>query len=522
MNTQPIAIEGSSEAAAQAIFRMCASIHNDIRAMRRMSKQATFADLSWLLFALHMVRIREAHAEFSLPDLISSDFASFALLEEGLKYAIQSATKYGKLTRNLRDPVGHLAQRIPSLGHFVQTANLMHAKYTNIALLQLCHAHVSRDSQGRVSIDLHAARSDPQIASLYDYFRRLEVHTVVDKQPIPAKLLVETFVASLSGLEDIFEAAFHVSPSLFGSVVTHLLDTVIDAFKSRADSLPRVTDDRVDTSDPLTSIIWGQSLLIPMSAITARFGGSATSALQEFLFIKTAFDPENLDYHQVFRTPILPYDASLVIVSPELLLDSLNSNVHYTLLERHPKVAEQYKARASRRFVDQISQTCLANGYEEVTRELQLVHGSTQLGDVDLVTRNANGRFLLIETKNHSLPLSVYFRDPAATERHLAYLKDNWERPFLRRLSHLTQRAADYAIPPDFSYIIVSRMPEVLSHFSSHIAVSEQELPQLIPLIGKAQSFAELHHQLYPAGDPLSDEEVGRLFRDGLSIIRPA
>jgi hypothetical protein len=522
VNVEAPTIEVSSKAASRAISQTLASIHNDIGAVKRMSKQAIFADLAWLLFALHIVRIRQTDAAFSLPEPIGTDYASLVLLEEGLKYAIQTVTKYGKLTKKLRDPVNYLAQRVSSLGDLVRRANLIHAKYANVSLLGLCHAYVESDSQGRASIDLNAARADPEITPLYDYFRRLEVHMEVAKQPIPSHQLVESFLASFSGLEDLFEAAFHVSTSSFALVVNHLLDSVIDAFRSRENSFPRAAEDRIDTSHPLSSIIWGESLLIPLSGIDARFGAAAAAALREFLFDKATFDPKNLDYHQVYRTPILPYDSSLIVVSPELLLDSLNSNVHYTLLEAHPKVSEQYKARASHRFVDEISQTCRDHGYEEVARDLQLVDGSTRLGDVDLVARNAKGHYLLVEAKNHSLPLSVYFKDPIATGRHLSYLRDSWEKPYLRRLAHLTQRAGDYAIPLDFSYIIVSRMPEVLSHFFGHLAITKQELAHLLPIIGTVGSFGEVYTRLYPPGDSLSDEEVANLLHDGLSVIRPA
>ena len=50
------------------------------------------------------------------------------------------------------------------------------------------------------------------------------------------------------------------------------------------------------------------------------------------------------------------------------------------------------------------------------------------IGDIDLILKNNEGSHLLIEAKNHALPLAVYFKDSDKTLAHLEYLQNEWEK----------------------------------------------------------------------------------------------
>jgi hypothetical protein len=85
-----------------------------------MSKDATFVDLSWLLFALHVIRSRQTDTAVSLPDQIGVGYTSLVLLEEGVKYVIQTIAKYGKLTKKTLKLLDYPVARGPSTPSFIR------------------------------------------------------------------------------------------------------------------------------------------------------------------------------------------------------------------------------------------------------------------------------------------------------------------------------------------------------------------------------------------------------------------
>ena len=106
------------------------------------------------------------------------------------------------------------------------------------------------------------------------------------------------------------------------------------------------------------------------------------------------------------------------IISPEILLDSFFVNSHYSLLEAG-ELKEQYKKRYAKVFVDKILEKANVCGFEEVARDLDLYEGKNEIGDIDLVVKNGKNEYLLIEAKNHSIPMDVHFHDLEATEKDL-------------------------------------------------------------------------------------------------------
>jgi len=95
-----------SKAAEKAIAQFQTSIHNGIWKIRNASKRTCFEDLAWLLFAVHVIQIKRAHPRMHLPQQITAETVSLNLLEEGIKYAVQTAYKYGKPTqRNQRQSI---------------------------------------------------------------------------------------------------------------------------------------------------------------------------------------------------------------------------------------------------------------------------------------------------------------------------------------------------------------------------------------------------------------------------------
>ncbi|MBA7542946.1 hypothetical protein ES705_35271 [subsurface metagenome] len=132
-----------------------------------------------------------------------------------------------------------------------------------------------------------------------------------------------------------------------------------------------------------------------------------------------------MQYNLIARQPIIEKDE-YYIISPELILDSIFINSHYSLLEIG-ELKELYKMRSSKIFVDNIRQKAERFGFDEFARDLELYEGKNQIGDLDLVVKNGEDEFLLIEAKNHSLPMNVYFHDFEATKNRLSQLINEWE-----------------------------------------------------------------------------------------------
>jgi hypothetical protein len=504
------------------LHRSRSSIQDDIVLVREMAEGSGFPELSFLLFHLHLIRNRLAGAQASLGKALDLDYATDELLSEGVEYAIQAIAAFGDVLKSIDDPEGYLRSRGEFIGNLIRRANAIHSRHTTTSLISLARRHIRSRGPGQVELDLSAAMKDPEIAALYQYFYRLEIHSIIIQQPLPAHEYVESIVKKFSAYNQIFENAFGMSPEILGSIVTFLLQLVIEQFKEHEDAFPLVAPDMINPSHPAMSLFWGESLLIDIEHLNSNFGKSARRFLEAFLFDPDFYDPTNLLYHQTYRTPILPFDSSRVLVSPELLLSSLNLNLHYTILEADSRLADEYKSLSSTVFVDDIAEICSRHGYAEVHRVVELAAGKKHLGDIDLICEHPRGHTLLVEAKNHTLPLDVYFKDAEATLQRLQYQRQEWEQPFERRLQYVAHNKDKLGISGDFMYVIVSKMPEILSHYSPHLVITSHELDYLLPDLTRPVSNTDIFKDLYPMGPPLSEEEVQLLVADGLSVIRHA
>jgi hypothetical protein len=210
--------------------------------------------------------------------------------------------------------------------------------------------------------------------------------------------------------------------------------------------------------------------------------------------------------------------GDLAIISPQLLLDSLFANTHYSLIESK-ETKDKYLATQSGSFLDKISGIGEKYGYEEIDREKLLFEGKNTIGDIDLVLKNSEGHHLLIEAKNHALPLGVYFKIPEDTLLHLHYLQNEWEKKVKRRSHHLRNNHHKYGLPNNFTYLVVSRFPEVAAHFSEILMLSIEEFSSWLEIDAKPMSFSEFYPICYAQSMvQFSEDEISRLREDGLFI----
>lgn len=97
------------------------------------------------------------------------------------------------------------------------------------------------------------------------------------------------------------------------------------------------------------------------------------------------------------------------------------------------------------------------------------------IGDIDLVLQNTQaGHTLFIECKNHKLPLDVQFRTNGKVFNHIeSTIK--WERKVLKRIQPLQGPSSDYTVEGEWDYVIVTFMPQQLSHQSSLLIMTIRE-----------------------------------------------
>ena len=108
--------------------------------------------------------------------------------------------------------------------------------------------------------------------------------------------------------------------------------------------------------------------------------------LERLTFNYENFNPKELKFHQITRQPFIAKDNTLVI-SPELILDSLFTNIHYSLIESLDIKAE-YISRQASLFLDKIATIATKFDYTEVDRELDLYEGKNQIGDIDILFKH--------------------------------------------------------------------------------------------------------------------------------------
>ena len=209
----------------------------------------------------------------------------------------------------------------------------------------------------------------------------------------------------------------------------------------------------------------------------------------------TQLSDSELRFNYISRKPFLRGN-NFMIMSPELVFDSIMDNCHYTLLE-HDASKNAYQAEYGRQFVNEVAQPAEKNGYVIKGRDIYLGSSRKSIGDIDLVLENSQtGHTLFIECKNHKLPLDVQFRTTGKVKKHIeSTLK--WERKVQKRIDHLKGPSPDYTVEGMWDYVIVSFMPQPLSHQSELLIMSIREFELWLSNTPRARSFPELFKQIY-------------------------
>jgi len=491
-------------------------IDKNIKMIEELSKICGLGELVFFFHYLHFVRILNRSG--NVPESDKAMVQVYQLhLDDAYKYLIQCLFKNCKKDFIKLD--GKLAingEITKALTHSAMHVNKLYESLTFLTLFP--DVEVSGERNQNIKIDLEQVTKDDRRLKFMLYGARVDIDNNRKKSnPKTKDDFFIHFRNEYFEYKDLFEKEFGISLERFLEILKYILEYIDTKIKERESDFTTLPDGKIDIQDYRTIMLFTNCLFVPIADLNKKFGGDETKLIETLSFKPDQFDIKQLRFNLLARQPIFRIKEHLLI-SPEIFLDSMFINSHYSLLESE-NVKEEYKKRYSDRFVDRLKEIASKHGYEEHSRELELYEGKSQIGDLDIVLWNKEkDHYLLIEAKNHALPLDVYFHDFEATEKHLEYLTNAWEKKVERRYKHIQESHNNYDIGESFDYIIVSRYPEILSHFSSFIVLNENEFELWIDNYFDIKVNTEILEKIYEFGQTnLSEEQMKTIGNDLMS-----
>jgi len=497
----------------KAIDKVQFEVDKHVTLINELTKICGLGELVFFFHYLHFIRILNSHG--NVPDSDKELVKIYQLhLDDAYKYLIQCIYKNGKKKFLKLD--GKLAINSEITQALTKSAIHINKTYESLTFLTLFpDMEVSGERNQNIKIDLEQVTKDDKLFQFMLYGARVDIDNNRKKSnPKSKQDFLDHFRNEYFDYQDLFKIEFGISLDRFLEIIEFILDYIEKQINNHESEFTAFPDGNIDIQDYKTIMLFTKCLFIPIEVLSKEFGGDETKLIDVLSFKPEQFDIKQLRFNLSARQPIFKVEDNLLI-SPEILLDSLFINSHYSLLEAD-NVREEYKKRYSDKFVDRLRNIASGFGYSEHSRELELYEGKNQIGDLDLVLFNEQkNHYLLIEAKNHALPLDVYFNDFNATEKRLEYLLNAWEKKVKKRNDHLQDHHNDYDIGNSFDYIIVSRYPEILSHFSSYIVLNEIEFEEWISKYFSIKENKEILENIYQFGKTnLSEEQMKTLGKD--------
>lgn len=504
----------------RALKKLDTEIDRDIDKLIDASKGSTISELLWWLYLLHLNRVVRSNLDI-IPEGVNENSikAVTSMGEESLKYLIQLNIKY---RRNELQQYGEYIvfnQRLTD--YLFKNANILNSKYETYSFVNLFEVSVHGDRDRYVKIDMSEVKTNPEVKQFFDYFVRIDRDNFLKKNSKKLHTeFINNFYNEYRDYEDLFKEEFKISLKKFIKLLIFLFDTIRAKMKSVENKLPRMENGKIDVLTYQAFNNFSEVFLFKEADLKTRFGKDTLDVIHRMTFKTEEFNERELRYYLLSRCPFINIGQGIILVSPELILDSLFINIHYTLLEASGKIKEEYKKRYSDKFLDSIVRIAEKAGFVEVSRGTDLFEGKRNIGDIDLILKNNSEKYLLIEAKNHALPLNVYFKDLEAVKNHLEYLKNEWEKKVLIRHNHVKCKSKDYDIGDNYKYIIVSKYPEIISHYSELLILSIHEFEWFINNNSADFNFSEIYSQIYETGvGDLSLNDIKHLHEDGFLLM---
>jgi hypothetical protein len=501
-----------------ALQKLNSEIEKDINRIIDMSQECSWFETQYFIYNLHLARILNAY-----PDLSNHSNKSFiqtlcSTHEDTFKYAIQLLIKYGN--RSPRLDINYMPILNEELVLSIsKNISLLNNKYELKGLIQLVGGKTFGENNRYLEVDYSMMRKNPLAEKFFNYFLRLEIDNNIKHRNLlfPSQYLNQ-LRSEYRPHKDLFEEEFGITLEKFLVFIEYVVNTSEMSLKELESKLPVFQNGNVHVLSPMAFMMYVPHITMDKNDLKNKYGKDIYHLLGRLTYDPNELNEFELKYHLLTRKPLIASkQTDKLIISPELLLDSLAINIHYSMLEG--SVHNKYKQRYSDEFINLLVDIAKPSGYVEVGRERNLYNGVKQIGDVDLILKNKDDHFLLIEAKNHTLPLNVYFKDLTAVKNRLSQLQEQWEKKVKNRISHLRTNHSKYSIGPNFTYLIVSKQPEVLSHFTDLLCLSQYEFQKWIKAGDFTTEFTDLYEKLYGNIDGLTKEDIDVINREGITVM---
>lgn len=497
----------------RAIAKTQLEIDKDIKDLVEIAKNCGIGELLNFVHFLHFVRLIQIFGE--IPENEKKLTQVYVhQSDEVYKYLIQVLYKFSQ-KQFVKNKVNDAYINPFTTLFLVKSVIGINSKHEALNFFTLTpDMEVSGERDETIKVNLQSIINEEKSKLFLYYGVRVSRENNSKKSEIKIKEdFLEYFKAVYAPYTDLFLNQFGLGLDKFILLIDFILTTVVEQMKQNEKKCVTLQDGNVDIQAYQTIINFGLSFFIQKQVLFEKFGLEIEDILNRLTFNSAEFDENQLRFNLIARKPLLDFGNRL-LVSPEILLDSLIVNSHYSLLEDGDSTNE-YKKRYSSKFIDEIVQVANKYGYFEVAREMDLHEGRNQIGDIDIVLKNNSNHFLLIEAKNHSLPLDVYFHDYSAIEKRLIFLTKEWEAKVEKRFKHLQSKSSNYNIPSTFNYIIVTSYPEILSHYSNFLVLSIREFDYWLKQNKFSMKFEDIFEAIYkPNESPYTKEQMEKLHND--------
>ncbi|HEY5592011.1 MAG TPA: hypothetical protein VIK55_13460 [Paludibacter sp.] len=477
----------------QTIEKIKFEISESINMVIKLAKVGGLGDLLYFAHYLHCSRLVKVAGEVPEDRKDISDLY-VRQLTDAYKYIIQLLFKHSS-NEFLKNKIDNSLINVAIVNGLTELVLGINSKYEALSFLTIFEKMELLGERNQfIKIDLETVTKDDRLSKFLNYGERADRENYSVNETVRRKDdFLKHFTDEYEPYKDLFELEFEITLKDFVELIDFILDKIQSQIKNSLENVVFFENGRVDINAYKTIMNIGIALFLSKKMLFDKFGKNIKKIIEKLTFKKQEFDEQQLQYNLISRKPLLDFGDDFLI-SPELLLDSLFVNSHYSLLEAG-NIKDVYKKRYSSLFLDKISKIAFKYGYIELTRELELYDGKKQIGDIDLVLKSSGNHILLVEAKNHNIPLDVYFHDFEATEKRLEYLRKEWETKVDRRFKHLQKNLPKYGLPETFSYIVISKSPEILSHFSKYLVLTPKEFEFWLNKNDVTLTFQGLHEE---------------------------
>lgn len=503
----------------RAISKLHRELEKDISGAVDIARRCGIWDLLRLLYEFRLSRICMFAPEFR-DRMSKADIVGLHLNDEAMKYAISLVVKHGDWNNfsELNSPLsGFSVSRVHELEKITRYIN---AKYESEILLNVAEVEVFGERDEHCKINLEAGLRDPVRNMHMQFGLRIEKTARDGKNALLAiPVLLEKFRLEYLPLTEFYEQDNGISVEEF---CQGMLDLHSYLIKRGREVEAELLDPKTNLVDPLLAkafIKLSRTFVMTDSEMEANLNPRFLDYLRRNPFEPAAVSDSELRFHYVSRRPYF-FGDGFAIISPELVFDSVMGNTRYTFLESFQS-KQKFMELSAAQFIDKIADVASVAGYRVVGRDIYLKERKKDIGDIDLFLWNEElDHCLLIEAKNHMLPLPVYFRDPTAVGEHISRNRD-WESKVKRRIDHLQGDNKSFCVIGNWDYLVVSLMPEPLSHVTDLLVLSLDEFETWVSLSPRVKKFADLHNILHtPDLAEYSPEDLKQMQDEGFVLMR--